>query len=540
MKLWNAIALVIVLWAALFLPYLGSHEVRGEEPRRILPARTMLQNGDFIVPRVGGEIYSRKPPLINWSIAGMFQLTGDNVWSARFPSILWLLAFALTAIFALRNRYGIWPATTAGLFFLTCFGVLDKGRMAEIEAMYVAQTGIAFLLWFKWWTEDRRWLAYTIPWLFLGLGLLAKGPVHLLFFYPVILATLWKAGRWKEAFHPAHLLGILLMIGVFAPWAYLNLQRVGSPEETSGIWIQQLMERLALDQVDIGGWLVRPFEMAKDFLPWTILLVWAWWKTAKAGALRSGEDESELEVRLSNAMWGARFGLMFGFVLIALAPKGEARYVMPIFPIAAVVLVDLLSRVRILDAPAMQKIESWWHRANRWVAILVAALAVIAIGIAPLLGAETPLSHAVSIALLAAITVTMLFRNPKWPPLVGSSLVFACAIALTFAYSTPLEKEHGNYRPVAADLQRHLTEPDQLLAFYDPENLRFLVYLHHPYVESARVQDLPENPGYLAIETKDLKLQKIQRYLEPFSTEAIEEFEWERKEFVLLRLRPKP
>ncbi|MEM1297007.1 MAG: glycosyltransferase family 39 protein, partial [Verrucomicrobiota bacterium] len=153
MRLWHAIALVTVLWFAMYVPYLGSHEIRGEEPRRILPARTMLQNGDFVVPRVGGEVYSRKPPLINWSIAAAFVITGDKVWSARVPSILWLLAFSVITVIALQKQFGVWRATMVALLFLSCFGVLDKGRMAEIEAMYVAQTGIAFVLWLRWWAD---------------------------------------------------------------------------------------------------------------------------------------------------------------------------------------------------------------------------------------------------------------------------------------------------------------------------------------------------------------------------------------------------
>src|SRR6266496_871110 len=33
-------------------------------------------------------------------------------------------------------------------------------------------------------TKRSPWLTFVVPWIFLGLGLLAKGPSHVLFFYP--------------------------------------------------------------------------------------------------------------------------------------------------------------------------------------------------------------------------------------------------------------------------------------------------------------------------------------------------------------------
>ena len=59
-----AIAIVLLVWAAIYLPGLGSPEIKGEEGRRILPAIRMIEMGDYLVPRIGSEPYLRKPPLI--------------------------------------------------------------------------------------------------------------------------------------------------------------------------------------------------------------------------------------------------------------------------------------------------------------------------------------------------------------------------------------------------------------------------------------------------------------------------------------------
>src|SRR6476620_208945 len=74
--------IVILVWAALYLPALGSLAIKGEEGRRILPGITMLQTGNWLVPQVGGETYFRKPPLINWLVAGSFKIFGrQNEWT---------------------------------------------------------------------------------------------------------------------------------------------------------------------------------------------------------------------------------------------------------------------------------------------------------------------------------------------------------------------------------------------------------------------------------------------------------------------------
>ncbi len=58
-----------------------------DEPRFALIARDMVLTGDWWVPRVGGDIYSDKPPLFFWLIAAFYKLTGSLRWSFLLPSV---------------------------------------------------------------------------------------------------------------------------------------------------------------------------------------------------------------------------------------------------------------------------------------------------------------------------------------------------------------------------------------------------------------------------------------------------------------------
>ena len=108
---------------------------------------------------------------------------------------------------------------------MTNFGMIEKGRLIEIEALYVSLFGLALICWLSWWQQRRSpWLIWTVPWIFLGLGLLAKGPVHLFFFYAVVVAVLHRAGELRNTLHAAHFVGIVIMCAIFAAWAIPYLQ----------------------------------------------------------------------------------------------------------------------------------------------------------------------------------------------------------------------------------------------------------------------------------------------------------------------------
>ena len=144
----SSFCLVIACWAAIYLPALGSLEIKGEEGRRILPAVTMLDTGNYLVPQVGSEPYYRKPPLVNWLVAASFKITGArNEWTARLPSVLCVLAVALAFITVARRSLGPNGSLIAALIWLANFGTIEKGRLIEIEALYVSlfAAGLHFL-----------------------------------------------------------------------------------------------------------------------------------------------------------------------------------------------------------------------------------------------------------------------------------------------------------------------------------------------------------------------------------------------------------
>ena len=310
-------ALVILCWAAIYLPGLGSLEIKGEEGRRILPAVTMLQTGNYLVPQVGSEPYFRKPPLVNWVVAASFKLTGlRNEWTARLPSVLCVLFVALAFLTTGRSSLGPNGALFAALIWLANFGTIEKGRLIEIEALYVSLFGLAFIFWLSWWQQRRStWLTWTVPWIFLGLGLLAKGPLHLFFFYSVVVAVLYRAGQLGKLFTLPHLVGLLIMIGIFAAWAVPYWQAIEDPNLAKS-WSVQLTGRLTAEDFKFQSWLLNIPRGLAYFLPWTLLLP----------LLSKTKWKSDSDRSLALALgWGA----LVPFVVVNMLPGGLPRYALP-------------------------------------------------------------------------------------------------------------------------------------------------------------------------------------------------------------------
>ena len=370
--------IVLALWAAIYLPALGSLEIKGEEGRRILPAIAMLESGNadhvgareifrsYVVPQIGSEPYLRKPPLINWIVAASFKLFGaHNEWTARLPSALCVLAVAIAFITIARASLGEIGSLVAAIIWLTNFGIVEKGRLIEIEALYVSLFALAFISWLNSWEQRRSsWRTWTVPFIFLGLGLLAKGPVHLVFFYAIVVSVLWHARKLRELFTPAHFVGIIIMLGIFAAWAIPYLQMMAN-HEVGHVWTRQFSGRLLVESFDFRGWILNIPRGLGYFLPWILLLPFA----------HRAEFANENDRRAAR---GLGWGITTSFIAISLVPGSLPRYTMPLVAPMCWLMASLLCAER-FDLPG-------WLRFNRpqfvrpklRLPLLIALVAVIA------------------------------------------------------------------------------------------------------------------------------------------------------------------
>jgi 4-amino-4-deoxy-L-arabinose transferase-like glycosyltransferase len=359
----GAVAIVLLAWALIYLPSLGSIAIKGEEGRRILPAIRMLETGNYIVPQVGGNPYYRKPPLVNWLVAASFKISGvRNEWTARLPSALAVLAVAMAFVTIARPSLGPRGSIVAALIWMTNIGMIEKGRLIEIEALYASLCGLAIIFWLSFCDQKKSpWLIWIPASVFLGIGLLTKGPTHLVFFYAMVFAVLWHTKDWRLLFHPAHFVGLAIMLAIPAAWAIPFVQRT-TTEAAVYKWSAQISGRLRGIDFKFIDWIQNIPRSLMYFLPWVLLFPFA----------RFSKFHDPAQQRFARAL---AWGIAVPFVAVNLVPGAVARYSMPVIAPACWLLATTYV------GGALQWPQIWTRSDRDWARVVAVFIALgIAIG----------------------------------------------------------------------------------------------------------------------------------------------------------------
>jgi 4-amino-4-deoxy-L-arabinose transferase-like glycosyltransferase len=354
----RAVAVVFLVWAVIYLPALGSIAIKGEEGRRILPAIRMLETGNYIVPQIGSYPYYRKPPLVNWVVAGSFKVFGvRNEWTSRLPSALAVLAVSIAFVTVARAGLGPKGSMIAALIWMTNIGVIEKGRLIEIEALYVSLCGLAIIFWLSFFLQKKSpWLMWLPASVFLGLGLLAKGPTHLVFFYGIVVAVLAYSKDWRVLFHPAHLVALAVMLGIAAAWA-IPFVHSATSQVAMEKWSGQYTGRLKGIDFKFLSWIQNIPRGLIYFLPWLLLFPF----------VRFSKLQEQSEQRLARALF---WGTAVPFLAVNLVPGAVARYSMP-----AIVPASWLMGM-ICAGNALQSPRRWTKDERVWTKVVAAFVGV--------------------------------------------------------------------------------------------------------------------------------------------------------------------
>lgn len=501
MKSWHVLLVVAICWAAIYLPGLSSLELRGEEPRRVLPGMEMMRSGDWITPRIGGDDYHRKPPLVNWLAAGSFMLTGSiDEASARLPSVLAVLALALTGAAVGSRLYGLSGGLFAGVVLLTNIGLLEKGRLAEIEPLYIALFGIGWLLWFLLWREEKSpWLYWLVPAPVLGLAILAKGPVHLIFFYAIAVSLLGAHGNKRALLHPAHWLGIVVQLGVALPWFIASSSNSsGGGDAAAGTWVDQFASRLALDDVNWIGWPIAIVQALVNFLPWAVPLVMLYFAGQRERfGIPSREQDRVLD--------GLMRGLLIAFLLIVIVPTSRPRFTLPLLVPASVLLTHGLA---MMSDDGRGRFVIGWRRVLR---VLLVVLGVTAVAAPFFAVRDARLATAIgcAVVVLGAWCVWHLLALRSDGQIDRLSIVSAAWAALVVALfvfaATPHLKLREKIRPTGLAVKA-LLEPGESAVLYKGGYQPFVFYSWPDIDQWSSWKDVPKSaadmPRVFLIEEK--------------------------------------
>jgi 4-amino-4-deoxy-L-arabinose transferase-like glycosyltransferase len=335
-----------------------------DEPRFALVAHDMLLSGEWLIPQVGADIYSDKPPLFFWLMSVCMMLTRSLRIGFLLPSLFAGIG-CVVLIYDLARR--LWNRETgliAGLTLLVSVQFVWQERQAQIDGVLCFWTTLSLYALLRHCLLGPAWKWYAIGWAAAGFGIISKG-VGFLPLLVLIPFALMQRGTWTPRLvgkgGARWLLGPLALIAAVSIWlAPMLIAAQADPliaAYRNDILFHQTIKRYA------SAWHHRePFwyfivqVIPALWLPLTALVPWLW------SHWRAAWQARDLRVVLP-LIWVVLVVLFFSF-----SSGKRGVYVLPGLP--ALVLAS---------APAIAQVAL--HRgAQRTLFALAVIIALIALG----------------------------------------------------------------------------------------------------------------------------------------------------------------
>lgn len=306
-----------------------------DETRYLAVAWEMRRTGEFLVPHLNGATYAHKPPLLFWLIDLGWLFTGVHAWTARAMTLSCSIA-SLLLLQRLTLRLGGSQAAARNAMWLLLGAVYFAGFANAImfdvpltTCVLVAVHGLLDL------AERRTRRGVVLTGVAIGLGILVKGPVVLLFVAILAFGAPWWSDRLqgrRARFFGAFALAFMLGAAIGLAWA-IPAAIHGGPDYARAIFLSQTVDRLeGVSGKSTHGrpwwWYGMVFPLM--LLPWP-LVVRARWR----------------ELRALSAAPALRLALVWvvpTFVAFSFIGGKQPHYLLPTVPGVALGLAYALDR----------------------------------------------------------------------------------------------------------------------------------------------------------------------------------------------------
>jgi 4-amino-4-deoxy-L-arabinose transferase-like glycosyltransferase len=219
--------LIILIASILFIPFLGHvHLFDWDEINFAEAAREMIVSKNYLTVQIDYHPFWEKPPLFIWMQVLSMKVFGINEFAARFPNavcgIVTLLAIYRIGRKLLNNYFGLlWVLVYVSSilpFFYFKSGIIDPwfNLFIFLGIYYTFQ----YILNNQ---EKKKQLNICLSGVFIGLGILTKGPVALLI-YGLTFGVFYAIKMFKVKIRLVHVLIFLLATGfVGGLWFILQI-----------------------------------------------------------------------------------------------------------------------------------------------------------------------------------------------------------------------------------------------------------------------------------------------------------------------------
>lgn len=286
MKAFRDCILLLFVFGFLYLAFSGVRPLANpDEGRYVEIPREMIVSGDWVSPRLNGVLYFEKPPLFYWMQAVALKIGGIHEPAARFmPALLGLLGILATYIAGWKlydRRTGLFSAIVLGSS-LIYFALSQIITLDIAVSVFIGCCLWCFLIGIQYPLSRRRRLWFAAFYAFMGLAVLSKGLIGLVF--PAVIIFLWTVllGKWRDLSRYYMGMGLLIFLAITVPWHVMAALR--NPEF---LWFYFVHEHF-LRYLSSTHSRVQPFWFFFAFLPlgllpWVTFLPQSVWAVFQGG-----------------------------------------------------------------------------------------------------------------------------------------------------------------------------------------------------------------------------------------------------------------
>lgn len=331
------------------------------EARYALICRIMTESGDYLRPTLihdgARTVFDGKPPLY-FQMGGLAgEIFGPGKFAVRLPAFLFALAL-LAAVYWTAKRLATERVARFATLLVgfSCVFYLFSGLAMTDMALTFSIAGAAFCyMLFDHAPPGRsKKLASIGFFAFLGVGMLAKGPIAVLLAgLPIFLYVLINR-RWIDLKHHAWICGPIAFLAVAGPW-YWMMQR-SDPGFLEYFFVNENFKRFLFkeygDKFGSGREFFRGISVVWFLvcnLPALLLLWLPLSKRETRAALRDAKQLRTPLVGISLLAWVSIT------IFWCLTSRVLMYYLIPTIPFFSIWLAARLDEMGLLDAPLCRK-----------------------------------------------------------------------------------------------------------------------------------------------------------------------------------------
>lgn len=448
--------LVVISLGTIFFR-LGSLPLIGaDEPRYARIAQEMLQDHRWVTPTLEFKPWLEKPPLYYWITVPIYALLGTTETTARLgPAILALISALVTLWLGTR----LW-SRLAGLMgasiLLTAFGYAGFARGASTDMPMTACLTVAMAL-LGVAAVEKGFAGWRVmpAYIFLGLSVLAKGPVTVILVAGTLL-LFWLFDERGGSFRRWHVIsGLVITAAVSLPWFWLAFRENGFAFITT-FFINHNLARYVSDIHHHAA----PFYY---YLPVVLGMFFPWSAWLLLLVPRSIAEEIRNWRSWNSATLFLLCWFFFPLIFFSLSVSKLAGYVLPALPPLALLLgVGLSKAVTGETSPRMPASAAWLY-----------LLSSAGIALASPLVFQKSFGGAWNVGLLLSTVVLLpaLFgfyfaKKGRWHAAFKATLIQGLLIVMTAAqFAFPVIGAYQSSREIAQQALAHDKNGEPIATF---------------------------------------------------------------------------